>query len=167
MYYAPCLVLVEHSVGSNTNDALTPPQVVQSRQCCYKAIVVMRRMGASGCLRVAPYITLLALCLLSTLCVMNQLLIYNFSKKLSYMKIITHDIVKIIFWASHLTLSEWYTPIIVTKNPKCSFSSNHLCFHYYHSHISRKRPTSRYFSLKCQNIACMQGLQFCICIFVE
>ena len=49
MYYAPCLVLVEHSVGSNTNDALTPPQVVQ-------AIVVMRRLGALGYLRVAPNI---------------------------------------------------------------------------------------------------------------
>ena len=68
------LVLVEHFVGSNTNDALNPPQVVQSRQCCYQAIVVMRRMGASGCFWVAPYITLLALCLLSTLCVMNKLL---------------------------------------------------------------------------------------------
>ena len=32
MNYAPFLVLVEHSVGSNTEDALTPPQVAQSRQ---------------------------------------------------------------------------------------------------------------------------------------
>ena len=49
-------------------------KAARGRPCCYKFIVVMRRMGALGCLRVAPYITLLALCLLSTLCVMNQLL---------------------------------------------------------------------------------------------
>ena len=36
--YAPCLVLVEHSVGSNTNNAWTPPLAVHSQHVAKKPL---------------------------------------------------------------------------------------------------------------------------------
>ena len=36
--YAPCLVLVEHSVGCNTNNASTRPQIVHSRHVATKPL---------------------------------------------------------------------------------------------------------------------------------
>ena len=67
-YYAPCLVLVEHSVGSNTNSAWTPPLASitdMSPQSHYGD--EDGRIGLSSWLHYVCII-LLALCLLGTLC---------------------------------------------------------------------------------------------------
>ena len=64
--YAPCLVLVEHSVGSNTNNAWTPQLASMSLQShCGD-----EEDGSIGLSSWLHYICimLLALCLLSTLC---------------------------------------------------------------------------------------------------